>query len=248
MKYVLLIACGLALGFASSTKPQVEQEFLKGVTLVSLANWIMNSIYGADDKSTDYKFKRDSLSVILKAMIDPVFEHELLNKSLSVTDPRRYVIMALFQSGKLVPKALDFVSSITARLNDWWKKASQPEHIPIFREDDVSTWTEKEEECPAEDSYWDKIKNAFYTIASPLASIAVACLVNYVVYKIVYELGRKAANVPQNQWVDLGIKLAAQESGVGGSTYLTDWFKTVVGDIFSIENSPQFSGTPLHSL
>lgn len=243
MKYALILVGILILGVATA-QSQVEKEFLKGVTLSSLTDWIMNQTYGADDKSSDYKFKKDTVSVLLKATIDPFFEHELLNKFLSLTDPRRYIIMALFQGGKLAPKALSFVSSIASKLSDWWKKASQPEHIDIFREDDVSTWTEKPEEpCPAEESYWDKIKNAL----SPLTHMAVSCLVNYLVYKLIYELGRKAANIPQTQWGDLGIKLIAQEAGVGGSTYLLEWFQTILKDIFTIEGSTQFSGTPLHN-
>lgn len=247
MKY-LKIACLLTL-LASTTiaRPQESgtSQFIKGAALSSLVDWVMEKLYGAPDKTIDYKFKKDSLTVFMRAAIDPFFEYELVYKALPATDPRKYILLALFQSGRLAPKAYDFVSQIATRLSNWWTNTAEPEHIKLFKEDNLNEWlTAGQEQCPTQPSLWEKITNHLQAIKDT----ALSCLVNFVISQTIYKLTSKAAGSSHSGLLDLGIKVIAQEIGVAGSTYLLDWAKNMLNDLQVIERDPQFKGTPLSTL
>lgn len=251
---IKILVCALYMLSFSIAKSQTPQSaglnFAQGIGLTAVVDWVMGQAF-PDESPADpgYKAKKNTLSVILKASTDPLFRDELITRLFATNDPRRYIITALFQSGKFALKAYDMVNQLASKLSGWFvKKQTEPQFTKVFREDDIAQWLKEpssEDMCPAERTMWQKLTEKFNVVQE----IALSCLINYVITTITSKLlsrgTSKEGASAVSSLVSFAIGLVPQIAGSYGTAYLVNWVKNVVNDIVLVENSPNFNGIPL---
>jgi hypothetical protein len=251
--FLILSLCSFKAANAQKVE-ELSAKFAEGVVLTSLVDWLMDQAYGSPgytkERIFDYKLKKNTLTVLIQAALDPVFEHNLVNIALPVTDPRRYVILAMFQGGRFAYKALDFVHTFAIKLAEWFvEKNTKPDIIKVFKEDDLNQWiTGKEETCPSnQPTVWDKLLSGIQTaktLAGTLGEVSISCIVMYLISRTTSQVLSKMVGQQPTTLVALGVKLISQTAGTAGSTYLVDWAKNSLKDLSFIETVKKLPSLP----
>ena len=232
---IILTICMLPSSEQAIQPSSVTLALAQGIALTTLVNWLTDHM-NTNETATpaERKFEKGTVTVFLRAAIDPFFEQELINRMFPFYDPRRYILLGMFQAGRFAPKAMDFLTQLGSNIAaKWVSKQTEVKSIPVFKGDDLAEWVSPDEAmCPAEEesALWKTI----FKHEAMIKDMAISCSVGYIIYYLTNKL-LGAAQLDANA---LGVKLLAQELGVAGGTYLIEWARNLVNDVSKVEELP----------
>jgi len=224
--------------------PYVD-AFSKGIAVKEITNWLYNNINKDDlplaKTKQNEQILKNSIDVIVRIAADQAFSDSVLGNTLSLTDPRRYLLLGLFQSGQYAIFAFDFVKN-------WIKEYTKspklmiesPQEAPFFRQEAISKWQGL--------SSWEHIKRILYYPINQVykyRDVAVASLLNTLVSQVAYMLFTRSQQNQLSTTQNIIGRFITQELGVFASAYLADWVRSLIDDLLVIEGSPYFKGQRL---
>ncbi len=249
MKVKILLCLLLILGYKNMQAQQpinVTSSFAEGVGLSAAIDWIMDIAYPDQKNTPEYKAKRGTLEVIMKAITDRVFRDQLVGQLFATNDPRRYLLTALFQSGKFAHKGLQFIQQFVSKLPDWYaSKHTEKEYMTAFPSEDFSQWFRSDiDQCPVQQTLSEKILDKLVTVQEA----AFSCVTSYLISLVASRVITQAMGQPQtgkSSLIDFGRLILPSLAGAFGTPYIVDWAKGILNDISLVEGSPAFKGIPL---
>src|SRR3990167_2457426 len=251
MSHIKLYAISLAVLLVGSRLIAVSAHVAaEGV----LTSYLSDRVTGLVESYTGKQEKnliKSTTDILIKAMLDPLLSDKMLD-ILPKSDPRRYVIMGLFQLGKNVPKAYSLISEklpdILSSLNGLWvKKKTESEYVKNETDDltpyNIHEWLQprrEENQCPARDFYQEKDRSWWDRLTEKreeLQDMAISCFFATALSKIAVATVLGGGN-----------PVVGSVIGALGDYLIRNYLVPAVKDIFIVETSEHYKDTHGESL